>query len=260
MALKIIGTGVGRTGTYSLKSAITQLGLGPCHHMEEVLHHMPVQLPLWQAAVKGSPDWAAIYDGYQSAVDWPTAGFFRELSKTYPKAKFILTVRSPESWAASFSETIYTLLAGKDQAPPHMREWLDMAAAVIARNGFPAGMSTIDLAKTFTAHNDAVKAAIPPRNLLVYEVKQGWSRSANFWARPFLRRLFHRPTAVSNSGSWSSAAARPLSRPLLDPSFTAVEDGQIGRSGDAAVLRRTSFPKFRLSHGPGFKLTHSPFC
>ena len=35
MALKIIGTGVGRTGTYSLRSAINQLGLGPCHHMEE---------------------------------------------------------------------------------------------------------------------------------------------------------------------------------------------------------------------------------
>jgi hypothetical protein len=55
MALKIIGTGVGRTGTHSLKSAINQLGLGPCHHMEEVMHHMPVQLPLWQAAVKGRP-------------------------------------------------------------------------------------------------------------------------------------------------------------------------------------------------------------
>ena len=93
-------------------------------------------------------------------------------------------MRSPESWAASFSETIYTLLAGKDQAPPHMREWLDMAAAVIARNGFPAGMSTIDLAKTFTAHNDAVKAAIPPRNLLVYEVKQGWEPLCKFLGTP----------------------------------------------------------------------------
>jgi hypothetical protein len=36
--MQLIGTGVGRTGTYSLKLAINQLGLGPCHHMEEVLH------------------------------------------------------------------------------------------------------------------------------------------------------------------------------------------------------------------------------
>jgi hypothetical protein len=207
MALKIIGTGVGRTGTYSLRSAINQLGLGPCHHMEEVMHHMPVQLPLWQAAVKGSPNWAAIYEGYQSTVDWPTAGFFRELSKTHPEAKFILTVRSPESWAASFSETIYTLLAGKDQAPPHLQAWFEMAAGVIARTGFPAGMSTTELAKAFTAHNDAVKAAIPPRTCWFTTSKRDGSRSANSSASPSQRRRFRRPTAASSSGSWSSAVA-----------------------------------------------------
>ena len=37
MTLQVIGAGVGRTGTYSLKLAINQLGLGPCHHMEDVL-------------------------------------------------------------------------------------------------------------------------------------------------------------------------------------------------------------------------------
>ena len=193
MSLTIIGAGVGRTGTYSLKTAIAQLGLGPCHHMEEVLHHMPVQLPLWEKAVKGGAggsNWDAIYDGYQSAVDWPTAGFFRELGNAYPEAKFILTVRSPESWAASFSETIYTLLAGKDQAPPHMQAWLDMAAAVIAKSGFPAGMSPPALAEAFTAHNDAVKAAIPPRNLLVYEVKQGWEPLCAFLGKPVPSEVF----------------------------------------------------------------------
>ena len=184
MALKIIGTGVGRTGTYSLRTALNQLGLGPCHHMEEVLHHMPVQLPLWQAAVKGSPDWNAIYQGYESTVDWPTAGFFRELSKVYPDAKFILTVRSPESWAASFSETIYALLAAKDQAPPHMQAWLEMGIAVIAKTGFPAGMTPADLANAFTAHNEAVKATIPADKLLVYEVKQGWEPLCKFLGKP----------------------------------------------------------------------------
>ena len=133
MGPKIIGMGVGRTGTYSLKKALTQLGLGPCHHMEEVMHHMPVQLPLWQAAMQGKPDWAAISRGTRARSTWPTAGFFRELGKAYPEAKFILSVRSPESWAASFSETIYKLSAARDQAPPQMQAWLDMAIAVIAK-------------------------------------------------------------------------------------------------------------------------------
>ena len=136
MAMNVIGAGVGRTGTYSLKLAINQLGLGPCHHMEEVLHNMPVQVPLWSAALRGRPDWQAIYSGYNSTVDWPSACFFRELHTAFPDAKFVLTHRSPESWADSFGETIYKLLAAKDQAPPEMKAWLEMAAGVVAKTGF----------------------------------------------------------------------------------------------------------------------------
>jgi len=115
MTLNVIGAGVGRTGTYSLKLAINQLGFGPCHHMEEVIFNMPVQVPLWAAAVDGRPDWQKIYSGYNSAVDWPTARFFGELHKAYPSAKFVLTHRSPESWADSFGETIFKLMAGRDE-------------------------------------------------------------------------------------------------------------------------------------------------
>ena len=63
MPLKVIGAGVGRTGTNSLKLAINQLGLGPCHHMIEVRQNMPAHVPLWEAAADGKPDWQAIYQG-----------------------------------------------------------------------------------------------------------------------------------------------------------------------------------------------------
>lgn len=152
--------------------------------MEEVLHHMPVQLPLWQAALNGNANWAAIYNGYGSAVDWPTAGFFRELREAYPDAKFVLTVRSPESWAESFSETIYTLLAGRDKAPSHMHAWIDWGTTVIAKTGFPGGLDKVGLAKAFVAHTEAVKATIPAKNLLVYEVKQGWEPLCKFLGLP----------------------------------------------------------------------------
>ena len=149
MGLQVIGAGVGRTGTYSLKLALNQLGFGPCHHMEEVLIHMPEQVPLWAAAAKGEPDWEKIFMGYPSAVDWPTAGFFRPLRKAYPSAKFILTVRSPESWAESFGETIYKLIAGRDKAPEAMRDWLAMAHGVIGMTGFPDGLDKKGLARAF---------------------------------------------------------------------------------------------------------------
>ena len=172
--MQVIGSGVGRTGTYSLRLAINQLGFGPCFHMEDVGQNIPLQVPLWNAALKGEADWQSIYDGFSSAVDWPTAGFFRELIAVYPAARFVLTVRSPESWADSFSHTIYRLLAGRDLVPPDLRDWLQMTVDVIAKTGFPLGLDRDALAEAFVAHNEAVKAAIPSDQLLVFEVRHGW--------------------------------------------------------------------------------------
>lgn len=184
MTLKVIGAGVGRTGTYSLKLAINQVGLGLCHHMEEVLHDMPRQVPLWSEAVSGKADWRDVYQGYGSAVDWPTACFFRELLKEYPKARFVLTLRDPERWADSFGATIYKLLEGKDHAPQEMRAWLEMVTGVIARTGFPAGLDHDGLVKAFNAHNEAVKETIPASQLLVFDVREGWAPLCDFLEVP----------------------------------------------------------------------------
>ncbi len=192
MSIKVIGVGVGRTGTYSLKLAINQLGLGPCHHMEEVLHDMPTQVPLWSDALNGRPDWQALYSGFESAVDWPTAGFVRELVEAYPSARFVLTHRSPESWADSFGATIYKLLAEKDQAPPEMAAWLEMCAGVIARTGFPDGLDREGLMAGFVAHNEMVKSTIPASQLLVFQVKEGWEPLCTFLDAPVPAEPFPR--------------------------------------------------------------------
>lgn len=190
--MKVIGVGVGRTGTNSLKLAINQLGFGPCHHMEAVLHNMPAQVPLWSAALNGKADWESIYAGFESAVDWPTAGFFRDLVNVYPSARFVLTLRNPETWADSFAATIYKLLAGRDQGPPEMKAWLDMADGVIAKTGFPAGLDLEGLVAGFVAHNEAVKATIPANRLLVFEVKEGWGPLCEFLDAPVPGEAFPR--------------------------------------------------------------------
>jgi hypothetical protein len=178
--MHVIGAGVGRTGTHSLKLALNRLGLGPCHHMEAVLENMSVQVPLWSDAVDGRPDWTKIYSGFDSAVDWPTACFFRELADAYPTAKFILTLRDPDRWTDSFSATIYKLVAGRDQARPDKKAWLEMAERVIARTGFPAGLDREELRQAFVSHNEAVRATIPGDRLLVFEVKDGWGPLCEF--------------------------------------------------------------------------------
>jgi len=180
MTMQVIGAGVGRTGTYSLKLAVNRLGFGPCHHMEEVLLNMPAQVPLWWNAVAGKQNWSQIYDGYRSAVDWPTACFFRELHREFPSARFVLTTRDPGRWADSFGGTIYELLAGRDQAPEDKRDWLNMANEVIEKTGFPAGLDRNGLMDAFTAHCDAVRATIPADQLLEFEVKDGWKPLCDF--------------------------------------------------------------------------------
>jgi hypothetical protein len=182
--MQVIGAGVGRTGTYSLKLAVNLLGFGPCHHMEAVLHDIGAQVPLWNDVLAGRPDWKAVYSGFASAVDWPTACFFRELSVAYPAARFVLTVRDPEKWADSFAATIYKLIGDRERAPPDKKAWLETASAVIARTGFPEGLDQAQLASAYVAHNAAVKAAIPAGRLLVYQVKDGWGPLCEFLGVP----------------------------------------------------------------------------
>ena len=177
MTLNVVGAGVGRTGTYSLKLALNQLGVGPCHHMDEVLHNMSTQVPLWSAAASDQADWQSIFDGYSCAVDWPTACFFRELLKKFPAARFVLTQRDPERWAESFGATIYKLIENKDQAPEEMSAWLNMASAVIAKTGFPLGLDHDELVRAFNAHNQADQ-------LLIFDVRQGWGPLCDFLEVP----------------------------------------------------------------------------
>jgi Sulfotransferase domain len=184
MPLAVIGAGVGRTGTYSLKLALEHLGFGPCHHMEEVIKDPPAHVPLWAAAAHGKPDWGAALKGYASAVDWPIASFWREMAGEFPKAKFVLTTRSTESWVRSFSETIQKLMAGRANAPPKMLPFLDMAGAVLGKAGFTAAQDGAALADAFEAHGAAVKAGVPRDRLLVYEVKDGWAPLCAFLGRP----------------------------------------------------------------------------
>ena len=116
MALDIIGAGFGRTGTKSLKTAIDLLGLGPCYHMTEVKSNAGHRYRWNEIAFGAEPDWDALFAGYHAAVDWPAAHYWRELSEAYPEAKVILTLRDPEEWFHSFSNTIRPVM-NRDPLP-----------------------------------------------------------------------------------------------------------------------------------------------
>ncbi|WP_352642879.1 sulfotransferase family protein [Mesorhizobium sp. M0520] len=97
MTIRVIGAGFGRTGTDSMREALTILGFGPCHHMFEVMANED-QKRLWRSLAKGAaPDWNQLFAGYASCIDSPSAHYWRDLIDFYPDALVILTYRSPEA-------------------------------------------------------------------------------------------------------------------------------------------------------------------
>src|ERR1700761_9233565 len=121
MSLQVIGAGFGRTGTMTLKTALEQLGLGPCHHMYEVILH-PEQAPFWERATRGeNVDWEEVFANYRSSCDWPSCAFYKELAERYPQAKVILTLRDPKAWFKSVSNTIMVSFKGPMTLPDGRR-------------------------------------------------------------------------------------------------------------------------------------------
>lgn len=180
MTLQVIGAGLGRTGTMSLKLALEQLGLGRCHHMMEVFA-APQTIDTWRRAGLGETvDWDALFEGFGAAVDWPAAEFYDQLAVKYPDAKIILTTREAEGWFKSTQATIFadTVASG---GPPGFGE---MIAAVVGSK-FDGRLHDRDhCIAVYEAHNARVRASIPADRLLEYQSGQGWEPLCAFLGVP----------------------------------------------------------------------------
>lgn len=177
MALKVIGAGLGRTATFSMKFALEHLGLGPCYHMAEVMAGARRNIPLWLDVVNGNPDWEAIFDGYRSTTDYPACTYWRELTAFYPDAKVVLTVRDPGSWFDSVSSTIFSeQMQGRLKGTP--------AGAVMQGVIFDAFADRVTdrafMTDWFERRNQQVIDALPAERLLVFSPKEGWEPLCRF--------------------------------------------------------------------------------
>jgi len=189
MPLELIGAGLGRTGTMSLKFALEQLGFGPCHHMIELIQH-PETASLWERAAAGEAvDWEEVLAGYRAAVDWPACHFYRELAARYPAAKIILTVREPQSWYESTQATIFH--------PQFLRETEQRASNGIVQQAilpaFEHRMHDRDhMIAVYERHNAEVRRRFPPERLLVFDVCDGWGPICRFLGVPVPAQPFPR--------------------------------------------------------------------
>ena len=228
MGLKVIGAGLGRTGTASLKVALEQLGFGPCYHMGEVLPHVEERVPLWIEAGKGNPDWDTIFEGYNSATDYPSCSFWREQAAFYPDAKVLLSTRSAESWFDSVNTTIMSADANAWlRSNPTMKEffercvWTDFEPHILDRDY---------MVNYFREREEAIQAELPPERLLVFDVREGWEPLCKFLevdvpdtdfprvnSRDETRKLLDAMMAIQAGGDISAAMANESEKIFKTP-------------------------------------------
>lgn len=179
MTLSVIGSGLGRTGTLSLKLALEEAGVGRCYHMVEALADMDRATVQWSDAWAGRPDWAGIFDGFSATVDWPAVTFYRELAAFYPEARVVHTERDPDEWFASAQDTIFRVIDARPPSP-----WKQMVMKVVLGRFGGRHMDRDHAIAVYRAHNEEVRRLIPPERLLVYHVRDGWGPLCGFLGLP----------------------------------------------------------------------------
>jgi Sulfotransferase domain len=176
MALKIIGAGMGRTGTASLKVALEALDIGRCYHMSEVLKN-PEFTKDWINAAEGNADWDRIFSGYSATADNPACNYWKELAAWYPDAKVILTIRDADKWFDSTNETIHSVeFAGFMKNSP----FGEMVQKTIWDRMENRMQNREYMVRFFTDRSAEIMASIAPERLLVYQVSDGWGPLCEF--------------------------------------------------------------------------------
>jgi hypothetical protein len=177
MALKVIGAGLGRTATFTMKFALEHIGFGPCYHMSEVLAGARTNVQQWLEVIAGKPDWDAIFDGFQSTTDYPACTYWRELADYYPDAKVLLTTRSAESWYDSVTQTIFSEKMNAQTKDGPFGALLKGVAFDHFDNRLGDREFMLDW---FEKRNQEIIDSLPPERLLVFHPKQGWEPLCKF--------------------------------------------------------------------------------
>ncbi|VDP70682.1 unnamed protein product [Echinostoma caproni] len=202
--LLVIGAGVGRTGTMTLKTALEILYQKPCYHMTEIVYKHLDHVKLWTKlhdrieqdidAELPADMIKRIFKGYQMTTDNPGCTIYKQLMKIYPEAKVILTTRDPNTWIQSIRETV------RPKQPLFGPGWLDkMKERLVMTPGFShmADQSlTLSLGsnvnldndeqmkRAFVRRNEEVERTVPADRLLVFQVKDGWEPLCRFLGKP----------------------------------------------------------------------------
>lgn len=214
-AIRVIGAGLGRTGTGSLHAALEILGFRT-YQFAEMLKDTAHALT-WGDLAEGHATADQVIDmmldsGFNASVDLPSSELYAEQLKRFPDSKVILSVRdSGDQWANSW-RTLLEIAALMDRpfslSFPSFLQWMPSMRALRKIRCW-WGTGTIGLQKCalaykygehssewlpdqYAAHNRRVRAIVPAASLLEFNVKEGWDPLCAFLGVPVPDRPFPR--------------------------------------------------------------------
>mgnify|MGYP006288379133 CR=1 FL=1 len=194
MSLFIIGAGLSRTGTTTLRKVIEDLGFGPCYNSTE-LFVRPRGIEFWEALEKGEAvKFEAFFQDYQSIIGFPGYIFHRQLKDRYPEAKVILSYRDPEEWYDDISSTVFESASShvnKAYAQevrgfdPYLADCIErihsLQLRMLEETYFEGRFADKEYAvQRYSEWNAEVKDSYAESELLEYQVTEGWEPVCNF--------------------------------------------------------------------------------
>jgi len=206
--LKVVGVGYGRTGTYSLTLALTELGYPTLHSFKLFSQDLDI-LKMWADNVfipsfhskelsMGNPDFDIITSkGFTAVTDLPVSLYFKEIRDKYPNCKFILTKRdNPQVWFRSWTVMLQSfpfinlpVVQAVFYNAKIMALYIRWLSAIVNND---ESILTTPLDKllpmqredqaiaSYLEHNRRVKDLIPANQLLEFNVKEGWAPLCKF--------------------------------------------------------------------------------
>jgi hypothetical protein len=177
--LRVVGAGLGRTGTHSLKIALERLLGAPCYHMVEVFKR-PADMEVWRAAANGKlPDWHKLFEGYGAVVDWPAAAFWSEIAEAFPDAVILFSYRDADAWWKSATRTIFEGFRRRPedvptQGPGMNPAFVPMITDLFAKTFTPDFLEEAPAKAAFERHNADVRQRAPRNRLVEWQAKDGW--------------------------------------------------------------------------------------
>ncbi|KAF6827845.1 hypothetical protein CPLU01_08864 [Colletotrichum plurivorum] len=219
--MKVIGLGPSRTGTLGLWQALKTLGYKP-FHISELLPYGFQQMRALQEAIIandtekpfGKPEFDKLFAGYDCIVESPCY-LCPSIIQTYledPEVKFILTERTPESWAKSIAGSLGAYHAKLAQPPLSIARYFDSfiweltALFRAMTHRWSGGLEPHQpgfndaLAKSYVEYLESVKALVPPERLLVLNLEKGfgWEEICAFLGRDVPDEPYPRINAMAD--------------------------------------------------------------